>query len=298
MERQASLPFCTLLIVLSLVPTAAAQEYDLVYRFPKGKELRYKRVEKTTALGQTQTGLSADMDKTVETFFTLKPERAGDGNIVAVFLQDTAYVDDRSVSSTTMGTGAVNFDNVLTKKPVRLTFTAKGELRSAEPLLPLSLPGSVVPVQERALARQAMFLPVLPKHPVKIGGTWTDAASDTTYPKTNDPRLGPGEGMRISSVRTVYSVDSLVSLAGHTCLVINWKGSIRIESKMIYKGSENFAEEETNLTGTMYFAVREGILHRLVLSSKRESTTAIFATASEIIPLSFTSDITIELLPI
>jgi|GEM_PF-2456286 len=276
---------------------AQAQEFKLVYRFPAGKEHRYKRTEKTAAIGQTQKGLLADIDKTVETFFTLKGELTSSGEIALLYSQDTAFVDDRSVSNRAMTSSRPDFDNILTRKPVRLSITSNGELLNAVPTTPLSAPGSAVALNQSILARQAMLLPALPKRAVGVGDSWTEVDSDTLLPKSSDPVLGKGEGLRLTSVKTVYTADSLVRIGGYNCLKISWQGTVLVEGKTIFKGSEIFTEEEAWIEGALYFAHKEGLLVKLAIRNRKETTRAVFATDSEIIPMSFTTESTIELLP-
>ena len=276
------------------LPAAFAQQYDLTYRLAEGTTYKFKRIENTNGLAQTQKGLFAEINKTVETFLAFRVEKLAADQFVVVYHQDTAFVSDRSTddSETT-----IDFDNVLSKKPVRLTLTRRGEFRNAEPLEKLEPKGALVPVHPNMLARKALILPILPSKPLSIGQTWTDVVDDTSRPRYNDPRLGEGSGLRLTRVRTTYNVDSMVTLQGLSCLKIVWTGTVSVEGKIIFASSERFTEEESHVTGTLYVSVKDGLPIRFSIRNQKESTMAVFETDSEVVPTFSTTETTLLFLP-
>ncbi|MBL0175673.1 MAG: hypothetical protein IPP94_10480 [Ignavibacteria bacterium] len=275
---------------------ASGQPFDLRYAMKDGAVLKYKKLESTKSVAQTVRGNFADMEKSTEAFCLLTAEKPEGGDLVYIFLQDTVYVEDHSQSA---AGGAKSFDflNAISKKPIRVRMSSKGDLRGAVPLAPIDISASPVPVSERTLTRQAAILPVLPLRGLKVGDTWTDAVKDTTRPKQRDPRFGEGNGARYTAIRTSYSVDSLVTLRAHRCLKITWKSTVSIETKMIFAGSESFTEEASSNSGSMYFDPARGVLVELSIRTEKESTTAVFSRESEVIPTTSTVEMRLQLLP-
>lgn len=273
----------------------SAQPYQLRYGFEKGRTYTYKRIERTDALSQTHTGLSAKIDRTTEAFLKVTVDDNAGGAIRFTFVQDTAYIDDRSPVSAA-GDDVPDFDNLITKKPVRVTMDALGVLRAVEPLAPIVAGRRLPPaVTDQTIARQAVVFPVLPSRSLDIGATWTEQSADTARPTYSTPDLGAGAGLRLTRVRTVYTVDSLVTIGRHRCVRISWEASTVNESKMLFREREYFTEEESTLSGVLWFDVREGLPVRLTLRSKKNTTTAAFAREVAIVPSTITKDITLQL---
>jgi hypothetical protein len=286
----------SLAVFLLTVAGASGQPFDLRYSLKDGSTLKYKKLESTKSVAQTVRGNFADLDKNTEAFCILTAEKSEGGDLVYVFLQDTVYVEDHSQSAA----GAAkpfDFLNAISKKPIRVRMSSKGDLRSATPLAPLDVTGSPMPVSEKVLTRQAAILPALPLRGLKVGDTWTDAVKDTTRPKQRDPRFGEGKGARYTAITTSYSVDSLVPLGGHRCLKITWKSAVSIETKMLFAGNESFTEEASSSSGAMYFDPARGVLVDLSVRTEKESTTAVFSRESEVIPTTSTSEMRLLLLP-
>ena len=289
--------FPVLFVLLMLAAAdAAAQSRDLRYVLKEGATLKYKKLETMKSEAQTIRGLYADIDKNTEAYISLKAEKAVGGDLVYVFLQDTAFVEDRSQSASTVPKG-FDFQNAISKKAIRVRISTKGDLRDAVPLVPIDLSSSGMPISERVLARQAAIFPALPLRSVKVGDTWTDAVKDTTHPRQKDSRFGNGTGTRYTSIRTTYSVDSLVKHNGYMCLKITWKGTISTEGKMIFQRADSFNEEESAVSGSLYFAAGDGLLVELAVHTGKEATSAMFSTESEVIPITTTSDMRLVLLP-
>ncbi len=284
-----------LLFMCATSAVATAQPYQLRYGFEKGRTYTYKRIERTDALSQTHTGLSAKIDRTTEAFLRITIDDNAGGAVRFTFVQDTAFIDDRSPVSAA-GDDVPDFDNLITKKPVRVTMDAMGVLRGVEPLAPI-IGGRRLPpaVTDQSVARQAVVFPVLPSRPLEIGATWTEQSADTTHPTYSTPDLGAGSGLRLSRVKTVYTVDSLVTLGGYACVRVSWEASFVNESKMLFTAREYFTEEETAVSGVLWFAPREGVPVRLTLRSRKNTTTAAFAHEVAIVPSSITKDITLQL---
>jgi hypothetical protein len=291
MTRISLLLFALLLAAAELV----AQPYDLRYALKEGKTLKYKKLESLKSVAQTVRGLYADIDKNAETFLTVTAEKSEGGDLSFVYLQDTVYTEDKSASGA-KAPKSFDFQNAISKKPIRVRMSAKGDLRNAAPLSPLELPAGV-PVSERMLARQAAIFPALPQRSLKVGDRWTDAARDTTYPKQKDPRYGEGAGTRFTAITTAYTVDSLVKHNGHSCLKISWKSSVSIEGKMLFPKADSFNEETSAVSGTLYFAAKEGLLVELSVRTEKEATSAMFSLESEVIPITSSTETRLLLLP-
>lgn len=295
MRHHALQSAALVVFVLLTSGVGSAQPYQLRYGFEKGRTYTYKRIERTDALSQTHTGLSAKIDRTTEAFLRVTIDENAGGAIRFTFVQDTAYIDDRSPVSAA-GDDVPDFDNLITKKPVRVTMDALGVLRAVEPLAPIVAGRRLPPaVTDQGIARQAVVFPVLPSRSLEIGQTWTEESADTTRPTYSTPDLGAGNGLRLARVKTVFTVDSLVTIGRHRCVRISWESNSVNESKMLFREREYFTEEETALTGVLWFAVAEGFPVRLTLRSKKNTTTAAFAREVAIVPSTITKDITLQL---
>jgi hypothetical protein len=262
----------------------------------EGRALKYKKLESLKSVAQTVRGLYADIDKNSEAYATVTGEKAEGGDLSYVFLQDTAYSEDKSVSA---ARAQKNFDfqNAISKKPIRVRMSAKGDPRGATPLAPIDVSASGMPISERMVARQAAIFPALPLRSVKVGDTWTDAVKDTAAPKQKDPRLGEGAGVRYTSISTTYRVDSLVKRNGYSCLKITWSGTVSIEGKMIFPQADSFNEETSAVSGVLYFAANEGVLVELMVRTEKEATNAMFTLESEVVPITSTTETRLLLLP-
>lgn len=292
------LPLPPLIITLLLIPLQLLpQSYDLNYSFTEGKDFRYKKTEKTSAFKQTQTGLSTDLNKTVETFFSIRPQAKSD-RITFLYLQDTALVEDRSTSRSYLS-DAPDLSNVLTKKPVRITMSTKGELHAAEPQTPLTAGMNLPPgLSDAVFARTAMVFPLLPKKDLHVGMKWTESVGDTSRPQQNAPHLGGvGNGVRYFTSSTAFHVTGKERKLGQDCVRIEWKTEAFMEMKMIFPKSETFVEEKTSVSGEMFFNPQRGVLVHLTTDSQKEGTTAIFSDETAILPSTSTVQTTIQLQP-
>ena len=282
-----------LLVCALLSLGASAQKRDLTYQLAEGATLKYKRLENSTGMAHTMKGLLTEMNKSVESFLTVRVEKSSPDQMVLTVTQDTALVTDRAVSQSQ----GVDFNNVLTRRPVRLTLNRKGALLRAEPLAPLEVQGSPIPVNPGVFARRAMVFPTLPARSLAVGDTWTDTVSDTARPRYMDPALGEGKGLRYTQAHTKYRVDSLVKLHGRECLKLTWTGTVTAESKALFSTSERFTEDETAVEGTLYVRISDGLPVRFSLRTRKQSTVAVFEQESEVLPSSSTTETTLIYLP-
>ncbi|MBI5647023.1 MAG: hypothetical protein HY962_08810 [Ignavibacteriae bacterium] len=282
-----------LLMCAVLTLGAVAQKRELTYQLAEGTTIKYKRLENTTGMAHTMKGLLTEMNKSVESFLTIRVEKSSPEQLVLTVVQDTALVTDRAVSQSP----GVDFDNVLTRRPVRLTLSRKGALLRAEPLAPLEVQGSPIPVNPGTFARRAMVFPSLPARTLSVGDTWTDSVSDTARPRYKDPTLGEGTGLRYTQAQTNYHVDSLVKLHGRECIKLTWSGTVSAEGKALFSSSERFTEDETTVDGTLYVRVSDGLPVRFTLRTRKQSTVAVFEQESEVLPSSSTTETTLIYLP-
>jgi len=280
------------IIVIFPAFLSAQESFTLRYKSPSPSMLRYKRTEATKAQSQTQTGLSANIDRTTETFLQTTFEDSEDGKLTFHYLQDTAFVDEKSEQQ------GVDLQNILTKKRVQVVMSDQGVLIAAKPEVPLELPAILrQTINEGMLAKQAMIFPPLPQRALISEMTWNEHSADTSHPLQIYAGLGEGSGLRYVTTEISYKVDSILNLLGHTCVTLTWSSSIGVESKMIFRDTEIFNEETTTTHGTLYFDAVRGILVKLELDSEKNGTTAIFGKEPAIVPTTSKTKITIQLIP-
>ena len=274
--------------------SSSAQEYDLAYKFREGTSYRYTQSQTEKGYAQSQLGLNVEMNRNTEASFSVTVEQSSHDGFVLRIVQDTAIVVEKSPGAGSAQ--APDIPNAITKKPVRITMTAKGQLRSAVPELPLRDSRLPAFLTESMLAQRAMIFAQLPTRSLNKGMSWTDAQSDTTRPMQDIQGVGHGEGLRYSTIHTLYEVEGMQKTAGYQCVTLSWKSDILVEAKMIYPGTDMFTEDRTLITGTLQFAPSEGLLVSMTVKTDMESTRVIYGKDSEISPSSTHTEMTLRLI--
>jgi hypothetical protein len=272
-----------------------AQTTDLRYRLQEGKTYRFKQVEETTALAQTNDGRGAQIDRKSTRYFTITIEKAGIDEFQYLFVQDTAIVAENSEDATVQRQN-VDFQNVLTKKRVRVRQSPSGKVLGTTAVDPLNVQALFGPgVSDGLFTQRAAIFPTLPGTAIEPGEKWTDARRDTLYPSKEIPAVGRGSGVRLLSSSTEYTAGEIADREGYRCIKVSWEGNAAMEEKIVYGKLEEFTEDESQTTGDLFIAVESGLPVFMDVTTEQENTRALFGEQNNVIPSSVRTHITLEL---
>ncbi len=284
-----------LAIILVFATSLQAQPYQLRYQLTKGKQYRFKQVEETTALAQTSDGRGTQIDRKTTRYITILVEEAGIEGVQYVFVQDTAIVGENGEDAT-MQRQYLDFQNIITRKPIRVHQSPSGKVLSATALEPLNVEKVLGPgATDQMFTQQAALLPSLPVEEIKPGMNWTETMRDTLFPSKELPRIGRGSGIRYLAHTTEYTIGSLETRDGFQCLKISWKGNAGMEEKIMYTGLEEFTEDKTETSGDLYIDLVSGLPVKLDIYTDQENTRALFGEQSNVVPSSIRTHMTLEL---
>jgi hypothetical protein len=283
------------LLFLLGAATMHAQPIELRYQLKEGSEYRFKQIEETTALAQTNDGRGARIDRRTTRYFVVTIEKSGIDELQYLFVQDTAIVAENSEDASVQRQN-LDFQNVLTKKRVRVRQSPSGRVLATTAVDPLNVQDLFGPGASDAMFTQrAALLPVLPTRELQPGSSWTETQRDTLYPSKDHPRLGRGSGIRFLSNATEYSIGEFTDREGHRCLPVSWKGNAAMEEKIVFDQLEEFTEDESATSGTLFIAVDSGLPVSMDITTDQENTRALFGEQNNVIPSSIRTHITLEL---
>jgi hypothetical protein len=288
--------YTVLLLSLFLFPSLlAAQSYDLRYRLEKGRTFRFKQTEQITALAQASDGRGTQIDRRTTRYFTISIENGGIDGVQYTFVQDTAIVDENTEDASVQRQN-IDFQNILTRKPIRVRQSPSGKVESTMPLEPLNVEALLGPGATDAMFMQrAAVLPALPHKPLEPGLSWNEAQRDTLFPSKEHPRLGRGNGVRYLSHLTEYRVGDLAEVDNHRCIKVSWEGKADLEEKIIYPSLEEFNEDRTVSNGELMIAIDSGLPVKMDVFLDQENTRALFGDQNNVIPSSIRTHTTLEL---
>ena len=285
----------SLLVVLVPMALLPGQTMELRYQFKEGSEYRFKQVEQTTALAQTNDGRDANIDRRITRYFSILIERSAADELQYVFVQDTAIVDENSEEAAIQQQN-LDFQNVVTKKRIRVRQSAGGKILSAIAVDPLDVRqrfGSGV--SDALFTQRAAIFPALPDRALETGMSWTDSRRDTLFPSKELPGMGRGTGIRLTAGNTEYTIGKVDERQGLRCLEVRWIGHASMEEKIVYEKLEEFTEDESHTSGELSVAVDSGLPVFMDITTEQENTRAFFGDRNNVIPSSIRSHITLEL---
>lgn len=285
-----------LFLLLTLSQPILAQELQLRYLLPGDTRYKYKQVEETTALAQTNDGRTMDINRKTTRYFSLRVTQSDASGVMYVSTQDTAIVEETTADPRIQMQNTL-VQNILTGKGVRVRQSANGQVEETTPLVPLEAQRLLGPAANDAMfAQRAVILPVLPKRVLSVGMRWTESHSDTLRPTKNIPQFGNGSGIRLVSSSTEYEVAATQDVDGIPCLLIKWKGVSGLEEKIIYNSLEEFSEDQTRSSGEMLVVVETGLPKRIDAYSDKETTRAVFGEQSSVVPSSISTHTILDLI--
>lgn len=287
--------FRVFLLLFVITPPLLAQSIELRYQFPAGKEYRFKQVERTTVLAQSNDGRGTSIDRRTTRYFTVTIERADIDEFQYLFVQDTAIVDESGEDAGSQRQN-LDFQNVLTKKRIRVRQSPSGKVLATIAVDPLNVQSLLGPGASDAMftGRAAIF-PALPLRPIEPGATWTDTRRDTLFPSKDLPGVGRGSGVRLVANSTAYTIGDIADREGHRCVAVSWQGNAAMEEKIIFEKFEEFTEDETATTGELFLSVASGLPVFMDITTEQENTRAVFGDQNSVLPSSIRNHITLEL---
>lgn len=288
-------PHFLLLLLVLTAPFAAAQQFTLRYSVPKDDALKYKQVEETTAMAQSNDGRSMEINRKTTRYITVLIEEGGSPALQYLFSQDTAIVEENSDDPRIQRQNELIL-NVLTKRPVRVRQSPTGVVESITATSPLNVQQLFGPGTTDAMFTSiAAIFPALPERELAEGVEWTDAQRDTLRPTKNHPNLGTGTGVRFTSSSTTYTVGGRERIGERDCVKISWTGKAGTEEKVIFERLEEFNEETVKTSGEMLVDLRTGVPVKIDIYADKESTKALFGSQNSVIPTSMSTHTTLEL---
>ncbi|MFZ1731873.1 MAG: hypothetical protein WBQ23_13220 [Bacteroidota bacterium] len=286
--------FSFIALIVFLAPLQA-QTYELRYKLQINKDYRFKQVEETSAMAQSSDGRGTQIERKTIRYFTITIEKSGVEGIQYVFVQDTAIVEE-SGEDASIQQQYIDFQNILTRKPVRVRQSSTGIIESTVALEPLNAETVLGRGATDAMFLQrAALLPSLPAKKLEPLMTWAETQRDTLYPSKDNPQVGRGTGVRFIANSTNYTVGSSEQKEGFSCLKVSWISNASLEEKIIYPSLEEFTEDNTETTGDLYIDLETGIPVNLDVYTTQENTRALFGKQSNVIPSSVRTHTTLEL---
>lgn len=286
------LPALFLFVAISY--SSLAQTVDLRYRFDEGAEYRFKQVEKTTALAQTNDGRGTSIDRRITRYFTVHVESSGMEEFRYLFVQDTAIVDENGEEAAIQQQN-LDVQNVLTRKRIRVRQSPSGRILSITAVDPLNLAQRFGPgVTDGMFTQRAALFPALPVRPVEPGMVWKDSRRDTLYPSKDLPGAGRGSGIRLTANETEYTIGDFNERDGLRCLAVTWTGNSELEEKIVYDKLEEFTEDATVASGELQVDTATGLPVFMDITTEQENTRAVFGDRNNVIPSSVRTHLTLE----
>ncbi len=285
--------FITIAFSVCTVPMLA-QEYQLRYDMPENDSYRFKQVEETTALAQSNDGRTVEIDRKTTRYLHLTVEGVSDGAITYTVLQDTAIVEENNEDPRVQRQNLLS-QNILTGKRIRVRQSRTGDILETRALDPLNAREALGPaVNDAMFVQRAAILPKLPERTLRVNIQWTEQRGDTLQPTKTLPGYGTGNGVRYIGSSTEYTVDGTETLQDRDCLVLTWKSNGSMEEALMFETLEEFNEEFTKGSGTMKIALESGLPLWVEVYSDQETTRAIFGKQTSIIPASISTHTTLE----
>lgn len=132
------------------------------------------------------------------------------------------------------------------------------------------------------------FFPDLPDHPVKVGDSWE--SEDVVTEKTS-------AGQLILEFNNYNTFEKLEAINGHDCMKINVEFTGTLEGYGKQDDMELFTTGTLGGTATWYYAYKEGIFVKQVMTGVGETETLIKGPQEMTMPASRTYTMVSELIP-
>jgi len=177
--------------------------------------------------------------------------------------------------SSDQGSASTDFSALVGKK-VKFTLSPNGEVSDFDgfdelPEIPTAT-GDVLTSDLYILGVKESFIR-LPDKPVKMGDTWTDV-------RANDVPLG-GATLRSESDYT-YKLVEEAKKDGFDCLKIAIAGKEKLTGDFEQAGTALSIDRETQVTGFLYFAFKQGMFISIEAESKAEGVIVVQIAGQEI----------------
>lgn len=286
-----------LLVFISGATLHAQKEYQLRYAFPEGKTLKYKKTESTNAQITGPGGTEEKIDRTSEARIHIIGETSDPALPTYLFVQDTLFSEEQSPEQ--FGFNLSDMYSAINGKKIRITLSPRGDMKSVHAVDSIVFKHKLpVALTDTMLAGQAVIFPPLPEKKIKIGESWTETRIDTLSPKFAVEGMASGATLTIKRYNTTYKVEGIEKKKKFDCLKLTWKSAAKSESKFHFGEMEVYSDEDTNISGTLYFAYAEGYLIEMKQSTYTEATTAMVSSQENAtMPSSTQIESTLTLLP-
>jgi len=254
-------------IILFTSSLFAQKEYNLKYKFTKGKTYLYKS-ESATQMTQEVMGremkFSTDVNNVVR---FLVNDVSAEGNSDLMFSLDSATIKTSMMGKDT----TMNASDFIGKR-VKAAVTPFGEVKDIQEIDTVAASNRFVSLSQEINRFFARFS----GKSVKTGDTWANSVIDT---------LKNFGGAIIDSTDYVYTLAGKEVKLGHNCLKIPFTSNLKIDGKGNMQGTDLFINGTGKATGTVYFDVKNGLLVYSEIDLENDMTMATSGAQSMVIPI-------------
>jgi hypothetical protein len=283
MFLQKPLRFFIAAVVMSLLVSlavGAGGTYKLVYRMKKGQRLKYKTDLNVQNAMEVQSREIATSSLATSALHLDVEDAGKDGRITYVYALDSLQV---KIKTPQMDSTLKNPEGMLGKR-TRQTMTALGKRLQTVIVDSLRLPG--IMAQSGGSRQSAFRLIELPEKEVKIGDAWTTNTPDTS---------AQSSGQLIMTTNATYTVAGEIDTLNYKCLRLTYVGQMSLKGNGVNMGMNFTIEGEGPISGTAYFAPKEGLMVAWVGNSDLETTVALTGQMNMTIPQSTATQLTVVL---
>ena len=254
-------------IVLAGIVTAQ-ENFNLSYRYSKGNVYRYETESKYTSEqeinGQEMKADGSSFSRVIMNVTDVSPE----GNISFI----------HTIEQMKMRVKMASMDTTMEMKELQNrrtsgVITKLGQVLKKE-LLDSAQTGNAMIDNNSTLTSIFKEFAVFPGHELKTGDKWTEDRTDTT------------KGTQlVTKTQAEYTLVGIENKNVHSCVKITFTGKMEIAGKMQQMGMDFFIEGSGDMTGTLWFDLKLGVLVAKETHSLQDLTMALTGQMQMTIPV-------------
>lgn len=256
----------------NLIFAGADDAYKMQYKIAKGVTLKYNQTTESEQIMEMM-GSEQTVNATTNSQIQITSEGFDSKGHLVYVMQVTSFKID--LDSGMLDTTLVDPEALVGKRIQKVIGVHGDQVKSSE-LDSIKLN----PMFSRIFTSDSEFLPNLPTAELKMGVPVKQTDTDTSKSRS---------GKNVIKSDMEFTLQGTESKLGYDCLKIDFKGEVSIVGNGNYRGMMDYAlEGDGEVSGTMYFAHKEGIVVATSSTSDMELTMAFTGQQSMTIPLSQT----------
>ncbi|MGA9363617.1 MAG: hypothetical protein WBW16_04540 [Bacteroidota bacterium] len=248
---------------------------QLAYKLEKGKSYVY---ESKADIQSAQTVMGNEVSATISSYSKLRltvDDVDKEGNMTLISSYDSVAV---KIHSPQMDSTMTNPFGIAGKRAKDFV-SRYGKLIKSTTIDSVAIPMNL---GIRRVSGSTAFAD-FGENAVKVGDSWDRTKMDTV------DQMG---GKLVVTTKLIYTLLGSADTLGYDCYKISTKGTTSFEGKGISMGMNMFIEGTGTVSGTVYFAPKEGMLVLSETSSQQELTAAVTGQQNMTVPISQTIKIT------